>query len=170
MKKNFSREQHDGFAVAGISTLMHKWSRTCDDAIHRLRWNTLETRRKIQICRQTFRIINHLDCIPFDIPFDSYFRFNTFNSTRSHALTLCFKSSRINSFIYTFFINAPILRNALPYDVASSTSLTSFKLTKLSVYKLYFGSYNLPPIAPYSWVLFWPMLAIVLCLCMGPLL
>ena len=45
----------------------HKWSRTYNNAIHHLGWNTLETRRKIQIIyAPRLFVLNHLDCIPFD--------------------------------------------------------------------------------------------------------
>ena len=102
----------------------YKWSKTYSEVINHLGWKTLEDRRNIQICCQTYRIIHHLDCIPFDC----YFSFVKHTATRSHALSLFCKPSRINAFRYSFSINAPFLWNTLPHDVMLSNSITSFRL------------------------------------------
>jgi len=102
----------------------YKWSKTYSEAINHLGWKTLEDRRNIQICCQTYRIIHHLDCIPFDC----YFSFVKHTATRSHALSLFCKPSCINAFRYSFFINAAFLWNTLPHDVMLSNSITSFRL------------------------------------------
>ena len=62
------------------------------------------------------------------IPFDCYFSFVKHTATRSHALSLFCKPSRINAFRYSFSINAPFLWNTLPHDVMLSNSITSFRL------------------------------------------
>ena len=43
------------------------------------------------------------------------------------SLSLLCKRSRVNSFRYSFFINASFLWNKLPFDVASASSYNSFK-------------------------------------------
>ena len=48
-------------------------------------------------------IINNLDCLRFD----DYFCFNQ-SSTRSHRLTLCCASSRINAYRYSFFYKSSL--------------------------------------------------------------
>ena len=71
---------------------------------------------------QVYKIVHNLDCIPFN----SYFTFNT-NGTRSHQLSLVCPLARINSFRYSFFINAPYLWNRIPLEVLNCKNLPLFE-------------------------------------------
>ena len=75
------------------------WSKSYDECRRELQWTTLKQRRDILACCQIYKIVNHLDCIPFH----QYFSFSSGNSP-SHNLKLSCKHSRINrsgfSFLY----------------------------------------------------------------------
>ena len=99
----------------------YTWSHTYEEACKHLKLKTLESRRMLLLC-QVYKIIYNLDCIHFN----SYFAFNT-NCTRSHRFSLVCPLSRINSFRYSFFVNAPYLWNRLPFDVLNCNSYPCFK-------------------------------------------
>ena len=98
------------------------WAKSYDECRRKLQWTTLKQLRDILACCQIYKIVNHLDCIPFH----QYFSFSSCNS-RSHNLKLSCKQSRINCFRFSFFCTSPILWNSLPPDIANSQSLASFK-------------------------------------------
>ena len=100
----------------------NSWSKSYPEALMELEWHSLKQRRYFSSCCQVFKIINNLDCISFC----TYFNFAR-TITRSHSLSLLCKRSRVNSFRYSFFINASFLWNKLPFDVASASSYNSFK-------------------------------------------
>ena len=45
-----------------------------------------------------------------------YFNLNI-NTTRSHPLTLRTRSSSINAFRYSFYMNTPFVWNSIPYEI-----------------------------------------------------
>ena len=98
-----------------------KWSKTYDQARSELRWPTVMQRHVILSSCQTYKILHSLDCIHFG----QHFQLNKRDS-RSHNLTLAFNHSRINSYRYSFFINAPFIWNNLPSNIVNSTSLQLF--------------------------------------------
>ena len=100
----------------------YTWSHTYEEACKHLKLKTLESRRRMLLLCQVYKIIHNLDCIPFN----SYFAFNT-NCTRSHHFSLVCPLSRINSFRYSFFVNAPYLWNRIPFDVLNCNSYPCFK-------------------------------------------
>ena len=100
----------------------YTWSHTYEEACKHLKLKTLESRRRMLVLCQVYKIIHNLDCIPFN----SYFAFNT-NCTRSHRFSLVCPLSWINSFRYSFFVNAPYLWNRIPFDVLHCNSYPCFK-------------------------------------------
>ena len=106
----------------------HRWTKTYDEALSQLQWPTVSQRHTFLACCQTYKIVHSLDCIDFN----KYFSFNT-NNTRHHQLALRCCQSRVNSFRFSFFINAPYVWNNLPSSTVSASSLASFK-TSLSLH------------------------------------
>ena len=98
------------------------WSKRYDEALKDLHWPTLELRRHFLSLCQIYKIVHNLACISFF----KYFAFKTVN-TRSHKLSLLCKSSKLNSFRYSFFINAPFIWNKLPFEIVSLSSYSNFK-------------------------------------------
>ena len=103
------------------------WSKSYEECLNELHWTTLSQRRDILTCCQVYKIVNHLDCIPFQ----HYFSFSLCKS-RSHNLKLSCNHSRINSFRHSFSIHSPFLWNPLPSDIVNSQSLKLFKSRILS--------------------------------------
>ena len=96
----------------------YQWSKSSELCRSELHWPTLETRRKVLSCCQTFKIIHHMNCIDFD----KYFSFTLLSTTRSHSLSLQCKSSRVNAYRHSFFVNSPFIWNSLPFSVVSCNS------------------------------------------------
>ena len=90
------------------------WSKRYDEALKDLHWPTLELRHHFLSLCQIYKIVHNLACISFF----KYFAFKTVN-TRSHKLSLLCKSSKLNSFRYSFFINAPFIWNKLLFEIVS---------------------------------------------------
>ena len=109
---------------------LYRWSKTYNQARSELKWPTLAQRHTILSCCQTYKILNSMDCINFS----NYFKQSATN-TRHHPLTLFCEQSRIDSYRYSYFINAPYLWNSLPADIVTLSSLQSFR-SNLSAYLL----------------------------------
>ena len=92
----------------------HCWTKTYEECSSDLNWATVHQRHLLLTCCQGYKIINKLNCLQFD----NYFCFNQ-SSTRSHKLTLCCASSRINAYRYSFFINLSFLWNTIPFNITS---------------------------------------------------
>ena len=100
----------------------YTWSHTYEEACKQLKLKTLDIRRTMLSLCQVSKIVHNLDCIPFNL----YFTFNT-NGTRSHQLSLVCPLARINSFRYSFFINAPYLWNRISLEVLNCKTYPCFK-------------------------------------------
>ena len=98
------------------------WSTAYTELCKNLQWVTLECRRTIAVCRQVYKIIHNMGCIPFD----RYFTFKKIPS-RSHPFVLYIPVSRINVYRYSFFINAQHLWNKLPTDIVDTYNFNLFK-------------------------------------------
>ena len=99
-----------------------QWTKSYSDCRREIGWQTLAQRRDILSCCQIYKMVNHLDCLVFE-------DFLSFNSTvtRCHHFCINYIQSRVNTFRYSFFVNAPFLWNTLPLDVVQSSSYYSFK-------------------------------------------
>ena len=115
------------WATATWNPNTFRWNKSYEECCGELRWPTLQQRRDWLTLYQTYKIVNHLDCLDFD----TYYSHSA-SSTRSHNLSLECKTSRINSYRYSFFIKNPFLWNTLPYSVSSSTSYNCFKRSLFS--------------------------------------
>ena len=107
---------------------IHNWNKSYDQVRNELQWPSIAQRHTLLSCCQTYKVVNSLDCIDFSQYFSHVSR-----TSRHHALTLSCTHSRINSFRYSFLVNAPDVWNSLPSDIVNSTTYNSFK-RKLSVY------------------------------------
>ena len=105
------------------STSDHCWNRSYVDCRHSLSWLTLENRRRLLTCCQTFKIFNHLDCINLN----EHYTLSPCKMTRSHDQSLLCKQARVNCYRYSFFINSCFLWNELPSEIVNCTSHTLFK-------------------------------------------
>ena len=112
---------HVGHTASGTATHTPGHIHMKRHAKH-LKLKTLESTRRMLLLCQVYKISHNLDCIPFI----SYFAFNT-NCTRSHRFSLVCPLSWINSFRYSFFVNAPYLWNRIPFDVLNCNSYPCFK-------------------------------------------
>ena len=94
-----------------------RWDTTYLDSLSSLQWLSLSNCRLLGTNCLTYKILHHYYPVlsPHIQP-----------STRHSHRLLC-QNSRINSFRYSFFINAPFLWNDLPIGITSSASFTSFK-------------------------------------------
>ena len=95
---------------------LYQWSKSSDDCLKELKWPTLASRRLYQSVVMLHSIMNNQTPINFYHHFD----FNT-NPTRSHPLTLKSRSSSINAFRYSFFVNTPFEWNSIPYEILSAS-------------------------------------------------
>ena len=100
-----------------ILILHSTWDTTYLDSLSSLQWLSLSNCRLLGTNCLTYKILHRYYPVlsPHIQP-----------STRHSHRLLC-QNSRINSFRYSFFINAPFLWNDLPIGITSSASFTSFK-------------------------------------------
>jgi len=102
----------------------HKWTKSiCDICLKELRWPTLELRRQYYAILMLYSILHGLT----PLSFNNHFQFNQL-PTWSHLLTLTARTSTINAYRYSFYINTPFFWNSTPYDILSLTSVNVFKL------------------------------------------
>ncbi len=69
----------------------HCWNKSYDECLLSLSWLTLENRRTLHSCCQTYKILHNMDCLNFK---DHYQHSNL--RTRSHNQSLLYKHSRVN--------------------------------------------------------------------------
>ncbi len=79
----------------------HSWSKSYDECRLSLSWLTLENRRKLLSCSQTYKILHNMDCLCFK----NHYQFSS-QSTRSHHLSLLCKHARVNCYRYSFYVNS----------------------------------------------------------------
>ena len=61
--KGCKREPIDGIKwVSG----KFQWTKTYDECRNELGWLSLTQRRKLLLCCQVYKVINHLDCLDFN--------------------------------------------------------------------------------------------------------
>ena len=101
---------------------LYRWTKSTDDCLEELKWPTLELRRQYQTIVMVYSILHKQT----PIIFSHHFGFNT-NSTRSHPLALKIRSSSINAFRYSFYVNAPFVWNSIPYEILSLSSNSLFR-------------------------------------------
>jgi len=94
---------------------LYQWSKSTDDCLTELKWPTL-AHRLYQSVVMLHSIMNNYT----PINFCHYFTFNT-NATRSHPLTLQTRSSMVNAFRYSFFVNSLFVWNSIPYEILSAS-------------------------------------------------
>ena len=70
------------------------------------------------------------------LSFNNHFQFNQL-PTWSHLLTLTARTSTINAYRYSFYINTPFFWNSIPYDIFSLTSVNAFKSKTLWIFVSY---------------------------------
>ena len=88
-----------------------KWSKSYEQCLTELNLPSLRARRLFLLNLQTYKIVHSLDCINFQ----KYYRFcNNLSSRSYHPLHICLLPSRVNTFRYSFFVNAPFIWNQLP--------------------------------------------------------
>ena len=94
-----------------------KWNVTYTDSLSSLQWLSLANYRLFSTNCLTFRLLHNLYPVlsPHIQP----------STHRNHRL-LC-HPSRVSSFRYSYFVNAPFLWNDLPTDITSTVSFTTFK-------------------------------------------
>ena len=101
---------------------LHQWTKHHEECRSTLGLLTIQQRHHLLLCCQVYKIVNKLDYIDFD----QYFTFNS-SITRRESFCINVLPSRINSYRYSFFVNAPFVWNTLPSSVVTSTSLPMFK-------------------------------------------
>ena len=72
------------------------WTKTYEECCSELNWATVHQRHLLLTCCQAYKIVNNMDSLRFE----DYFCFNQ-SCTRSHRLTLCCASSRVNAYRYS---------------------------------------------------------------------
>lgn len=100
----------------------HKWTKSSDVCVQELKLPTLTLRRSYYSLLMLHSIIHKMS--PID--FDTHFELNQL-STRSHPLTLIPRTSTINAYRYSFFVNIAFMWNKIPYDILSIVSPIVFK-------------------------------------------
>ena len=99
-----------------------KWSKSSSQCRSELNWPELSTRRN-------FLSLLTLHDIPHEriaLKFSDFFTYSS-SCTRSHPFTLYCKSSTVNSFRYSFFINSVFLWNKICTSIASISDRVIFK-------------------------------------------
>ena len=102
---------------------LFRWTLHHEDCRSRVGLPTIEQRHYLLSCCQIYKIVKSQDCLRFS----DYFTFNS-SITRTESFRLNVLPSRINSYRYSFFINAPFLWNDISPDIiTNSSSLLVFK-------------------------------------------
>jgi len=99
------------------------WTKSSEECISLLQWPSLETRR-VFLCVSFLYDILHKRYS--SLSFSSFYVFNS-SSTRQHSLFIVPLQSTINTYRYSFFINAPFIWNSIPHCILSLTKVDSFR-------------------------------------------
>ena len=110
--------------VAGSRFNRHtlKWSKSSLECRSHLNWPELSIRRQYLSMLTVYDILHQRIALKFS----DYFSF-TSSCTRSHSLSIHCKSSSVNSYRYSFFVNSIFLWNRIQESILHSPKRNQFK-------------------------------------------
>ena len=110
--------------VAGSRFNRHtlKWSKSSLECRSHLNWPELSIRRQYLSMLTVYDILHQRIALKFS----DYFSF-TSSCTRSHSLSIHCKSSSVNSYRYSFFVNSIFLWNQIQESILHSPKRNQFK-------------------------------------------
>jgi len=105
-----------------FNPISFKWSKSSEVCREELHWPSLSTRREYLCLTVVYDMLHkHVS-----LSFNDYFTLSS-TTTRSHSLSLLCKSSSINCFRYSFFVNSIFYWNNVPFTILSIPRRASFR-------------------------------------------
>ena len=110
-----------------------RWNISYEECCGELRWPTLQQRRDWLTLYQTYKIVNHLDCLDFDMYYSHFGAFIVFMFNSMYSIIIVFMFNSMYSIIIVFKLCLIMPRCACASEVYCNWFVSVPALTVLTV-------------------------------------